>query len=173
MAEFEIPGGVFRVYCFTVIPAVEEVIGFLKKSQPPVCLLDAKTVVSPLQLQVAVWNAVAMQRQDKMEAKTIYLEILRCMSPDARLGGAFKHLAVGSTTTAAVAVTFEDAIPVIPGLGSPVPIDEFFAAPKVDLELVRQIYQVTDEMLQTFTYEQIVATTLTIAASDLIRTHAL
>jgi hypothetical protein len=81
-----------------------------------------------------------------MEVKTIYLEILRCMSPDPRFGGAFKHLAVGDTTTAKVAVTFEESIPAIPGLGNPVPIDEFFAAPKIDIS---QIYQVTDEILRT------------------------
>jgi tRNA threonylcarbamoyladenosine modification (KEOPS) complex Cgi121 subunit len=173
MTDFALPGGRFRLYCFPELPSPTPILTFLKESQPNVCLIDPRTILSPLQIQVAVLNALSLQTQGKMEAKTIYLEILRCLSPDARLSGAFKYIAITATSTAALAVTFEETLTPIPGLDGAVSADQFFGAWKPDLGLIRQIYMINDEALKTYSYEQIVVAALSIAASDLIRVHAL
>jgi tRNA threonylcarbamoyladenosine modification (KEOPS) complex Cgi121 subunit len=173
MTEFEIPGGRFHLYCFPEIASPTPILEFIQKSQPPICLIDPRTIVSPLQIQVAVLNALSLQSQGKMGAKTIYMEILRCLSPDGRLTGAFKHISITATTTAVLVVTFEDSLPPIPGLENPLSADEFFSMWKPDLPVIHQIYQITDEILKTYNYEQIVVAALAIAASDLTRIHAL
>jgi tRNA threonylcarbamoyladenosine modification (KEOPS) complex Cgi121 subunit len=160
------------VYCFSGVSQAESIIAFLKESQPPVCLVDAKSIVSPRQIQVAVLNALTFQKYGKMEAKNIYLEILRCLSPDARIGGAFKFIALGKETKDAIAITLEDLMPKVPGLENLIDMDSFFADPRTDFVLVKKIFSVTDEMLKRYSYEQIVITTLAVAASELVRTRS-
>jgi hypothetical protein len=173
MTAFDLPTARFRLFCFPHVPTPTPIVNFLKDAQLPACLFDPRTIVSPLQIEVAVLNALSLQAQGRMEARTLYLEVLRCLSPDARLAGAMRHLAITAETTAVLALTFEDALPEVPGLAGAVPADEFFAQWQPDIALIRRVYSVTDEMLAVYSYEQIVATTLTIAASDLIRVRGL
>ena len=167
-------GVTFRLFFFTDITDGDDIINYLKEKQPPVCLVDPATIISPKQIQIAVLNALGFQKQGKQEAKTIYLEVMRCLSPDARLSGAFKHLAFGKSSKAAIGITFEDEMPQIPGLQSAkqLSMDEFFDTVKPDLALINKIFSITDEMLRLHTYEEIITTTLAVAASDLVRTKS-
>lgn len=166
-------GAQFSIFCFTDIENAEEILQHIKENQPPVCLLDAETIISTKQIEVAVLNALGFEAQGKREAKTIYLEILRCLSPDARLAGAFKHIALSKTTKNVIAVTLEEQMPEIPGLDKPTAIDKFFEIVKPNFGLVNKIFQINEEMLKLYSYEQIVTTTLAVAASNLIRTKSL
>lgn len=165
-------GVTFRLFFFTDITSPDDIMACLKEKQPPVCLIDPSTIISPKQIQIAVLNALGFERQGKREAKTIYLEIMRCLSPDARLSGAFKHIAFGSKSKAAIAITFETEMPQVSGLenAKQLSMDEFFDQIKPDLALINKIFRITDDMLKLHSYEEIVTTTLAVAASDLVRT---
>jgi tRNA threonylcarbamoyladenosine modification (KEOPS) complex Cgi121 subunit len=165
----EVVGTKVGIYCFTEVTQNTDILNFLKEHQPPVTLVDAKTIVGLKQIQVAVLNALTFQKQGKMEAKNIYLEILRCLSPDARLGGAFKHIALNKMTERAIGITLESEMPEIPGLGGIVAVEEFFSNEMADLALVKEIFSITDESLKRYNYEDVIVTTLAIAASDLVR----
>ncbi|KAH0788029.1 hypothetical protein GPJ56_008061 [Histomonas meleagridis] len=108
-----------------------------------------------------------------MRSKSIYMEILRCLSPDGRLSGALKHLIITDATKEIIVVTFEDGIPTIPGIGEEVELNTFFSTHFIDYPHLREIFQINDEMLQAYTYEEIVLTTLAVISSDLVRSHSL
>lgn len=163
----------FNVICYNTIDDVEGLKSFLKEKQPPVCLVDSRVIVGKRQLMVSVHNACAIQAENRMFTKSIYLEILRCLCPDGRLQSALKYCTISSKTTSVVAITLEDQIPNVPFLSNPVSFDELFKTPRVDAPLFEQIYKVTEEMREIYTYEEIAVTTLSIIASDLLNTKAL
>lgn len=173
MCDFEASDIHFHVYCYTNVTGSDEINNYLKANQPPICLVDAKIIICIKQIQVAVLNAVALQKSEKMQSKNVYMEILRCLSPDGRLSGAFKYCAVGKSSTDVIAITLENEMPKIPNLTNPISFEDFNQKPKADLPLVRKIFQITDEMLQMYSYEEIVMTTLAVTASDLVHTKAL
>lgn len=170
---FQDAGVQFHLFCFPEVQSSEDALKFIKEQHPEVCMIDAATIISPKQIQIAVLNAVGFQKAGSMGANNIYLEIMRCLSPNARLEGAFKHITFGKSTKHAIAITLDGMMPSIPGLGDPVDVAAFFEHVKPNIELVNKIFQVTEEMLKVYSYEEIIAATLAIACSNLIRTKTL
>lgn len=163
----------FHVHYFTNVTSGEAIDKFTKETKPKLSIFDGATIVSPHQIAQSVFNALETEKLGNMRSKTIYMEILRCLSPDGRLSGAFKHIIVTPNTKNAIVVTFEDEIPEIPGIGDEVDETTFFAKNEPDYERIRMIYQITDEMLKVYSYEQIILATLAITTTDLVRSHSL
>ena len=169
MFDFKAENFPFKIACYENIEDPDSINNFIKKEQPLVALIDARSIISLPHIQVAVLNTKAIESRGKMQSKNIYLELLRCLSPDGRLNGALKSIAIQKDTKDVIAVTFEDEIPKIPGLVEQIDFDSFIRKQKTDFNLIKKDYKITDEMLETFTYEQVVITTLSVLASDLFR----
>ncbi|OHS94809.1 hypothetical protein TRFO_38993 [Tritrichomonas foetus] len=172
MSDFEVAGNHFKVACFTEVTSPTEINQFLKEKRPEICLVDAKIIISIRQIKVALLNALSLQKTNQMQCRTIYLEILRCLSPDGRLSGAFKNCAVTETTKSVIGISLSDSIPEIPGLGKQIPVDEFFDNHQPDINFISKIFMINDDMLKIYSYEDIIVTTLAVVASDLVRTHS-
>lgn len=173
MTDFEIAGNHFKLVCYSEIISAPEINQFLKDHHPAICLVDAQTIISVRQIKIAVMNALALQKSNQMQCKTIYLEILRCLSPDGRLSSAFKNLAITDKTTQAFGIMLDESseIPQIPGLGPILDFQSFFDSYKPNFTLINKLYMITEDMLSVYSYEDIICSTLSIVASDLVRTH--
>ena len=169
MFDFQAEQFPFKIACYEGITDPDEINGFIKKEHPPVALVDARQIISLAHIQVAVLNMRSLEARGKMQSKNIYLELLRCLSPDGRLNGALKSIAIQKDTTDVIAITFEDKMPDIPGLGEKIDFDSFIRKQKTDFSLIKKDFKITDEMLENFTCEQVVITTLSVLASDLFR----
>ena len=62
-------------------------------------------------------------------------------------------------------------IPEIPGLGPILDFQSFFDSYKPNFTLINKLYMITEDMLSVYSYEDIICSTLSIVASDLVRTH--
>ena len=169
----EVCGVKFNIFCFLNVSSPKDVDEYIKKNHPNICVLDGSLVVSVAHLSSGVLNAMSTQNMGFMRSKSIYMEILRCLSPDGRLSGALKHLVIKETTKEIVIITFEDSIPNIPGIGEEVDVSTFFSNHSVDYSHLNEIFQIDDNMLHTYTHEEIILTTLAVVSSDLVRTHSL
>ncbi|KAK8854052.1 hypothetical protein M9Y10_016602 [Tritrichomonas musculus] len=174
MSDLEIAGNHFKVSCYSEIISPSDINQYLKENHPDICLVDAKLITSIRQIKTAVINTLALQKSDQMQCKSINLELLRCFSPDGRLNSAFKFCAITETTKSAIGIILDasKAIPDVPGLGSQVPLNEFFDNHQPDYELINKLYMITDDMRKIYSYEDIICTTLSIVSSDLVRTHS-
>lgn len=159
----------FKLACFEGIEDPEAINNFIKEKQPQIALIDARQIISLSHVQVAVFNTRTHEQRDRMQSKNIYMELLRCLSPDGRLNGALKTIAVQKDTKDVIAITFEDKFPEVPGLKNPIEFEKFIKKEKTDFSLIKKEFKITDLMLETFTYEQIVISTLSTMASDFIR----
>lgn len=159
----------FKVIVYKSVTDNEKIVSFIKETQPKLCLLDARCVISFAQIKLAVMTAIAAQRANRSQSKSLYVEILRCFSPDGRLGAAFQYFAFGNETKCAIAITLEDTFEQIEGLGSPVPIESYNFQENADLKTIRDIFQITDDMLAVYTYEEIIMSTVSVLATDLMR----
>ena len=172
-SNMEVCGVKFNIFCFVNVSSPKDVDDYIKNKHPNLCVLDGSLVVSVSHLSSGVLNAISTQKMGVMRSKSIYMEILRCLSPDGRLSGALKHLVITENTTEIVIITFESNIPVIPGIGDEIDVDTFFSSHSVDYSHLREIFQIDDNMLHTYTYEEIILTTLAVVSSDLVRSHSL
>lgn len=163
----------FHVHYFVDVSSGEEINKYVKENQPNLCIFDASTIISSIQISQCVYNALETEKLGNMRSKSIYMEMLRCLSPDGRLSGAFKHIAVSASTKNAVVITFEDKIPEIPGIGKEVNESEFFAKNEPNFELINEIYQITNDMLKVYSHEEIILATLAITTTDLVRSRSL
>ena len=169
MFDFTIESIPFKVYCYENIEDPDQLNEYIKKERPPLALIDGRQIISLAHLQIAVLNTKSLESRGKMQSKNIYLELLRCLSPDGRLNGALKTIAVQKDTKDVIAVTFEDKMPEIPGLVNPTDLDTFIGKKKTDFASIKETFKITDEALENFTYEQCVITTLSVLASDLFK----
>ena len=169
MVEFFADKYKFKMCYFENIGDPQTINDYIKANQPPVALIDARTIISLAHVQVAILNMRTIQERDQTQSKSIYLEILRCLSPDGRLNGALKFCAIQKDTTAVIAITFEDEFPSIPGLSDPKTFDQFLANPKTDFDKIKKAFKLSDAMLATYSHEQLVITTLSVLASGLHR----
>lgn len=142
---------------------------YIKTNQPPVALIDARTIISLAHVQVTILNMKSIEERGQMQSKSQYLEILRCFSPDGRLNGVLKFVAIQKDTTDVIAITLEDEFPSIPGLTDPKTFNEFLADKKTDYEKIKKAFKLTDAMLQVYTHEELVITALSVCASGLYR----
>jgi len=168
MFDYEAEGTKFKLCCYYNLPNAEEISTYLKDNQPPLVLIDARMVVSIRQIKTAVYNALILEKSGKMQSKSVYLEIMRCLSPDGRLSSTLKYVTINVETKDVIALTLNDTFPDVPGLSDPQPYNEEIAQTKIDYVVLRNIYRVTDEMLKFYTFEQIAINTNTIAVSDLV-----
>ena len=168
MFDFESDDIYFKLAFYPNIIDPDGINERLKSLQPDLLLIDAKSFISLKQIQFAVLNAKNFEQKNKMVSKNIYFEVIRCLSPDGRLNGGFKFCGINSKTQSIVALTFEKDFPDNLGLPQPLSIEELILNPQTDLNIVKKHYKITDEMLKSFTIEQIVISTNSISVSDLI-----
>lgn len=174
MSDLEIAGNHFKIVCYSEVLSSSDINQYLKENRPDICLVDARTIINVRQIKTAVLNALAVQKSDQMQCKSLNLELLRCFSPDGRLNSAFKYCAITDSTKTAIGIILDTSkqVPNIPGLGTSVTYNDFFDNHKPDYDLINKLYMVTEEMLNIYSYEDIICTTLSVVSSDLVRTHS-
>lgn len=86
------------IFHFNIYPAV--FVGDLN-----LCLLNAKTVIDPLHLQMAVRRAVKNRASGQMITKSIFAEIMFCMSPLRSIMDTFRKFGVTEGDTSLIAIT--------------------------------------------------------------------
>lgn len=72
-----------------------------------VCLVSSRVVVDPFQLQVAIALAVASRSSGQMKTKSIFAEILYCMSPSTSIIDSFKKFGVSERDSTLIAIIFD------------------------------------------------------------------
>lgn len=71
------------------------------------CLVNPRTVVHPLHLQVAVCRAVANRSAGQMVTKSIFAEVIYCMSPSTSIVDSFRKFGLSENDSDLIAITFD------------------------------------------------------------------
>ncbi|XP_022704684.1 EKC/KEOPS complex subunit Tprkb-like [Varroa jacobsoni] len=94
-------------YFFEDVTNTKELLAKAKSGDLNVCLVSSRVVVDPFQLQVAIALAVASRSSGQMKTKSIFAEILYCMSPSTSIIDSFKKFGVSERDSTLIAIIFD------------------------------------------------------------------
>jgi EKC/KEOPS complex subunit CGI121/TPRKB len=90
-----------HLFQFNNIQNQKELLDLVKASDSPFpncTILDRSRIISQFQLQMACTKAFLNLSQNRMKSRSIYTEILLCLSPSNSISDAFKNFGLSANT---------------------------------------------------------------------------